>query len=122
MAALKMSYILLTVQALFLPPANEVCDGYVFTDVCLFTGWGGRSWSLSVGVTVRGGSPSRGVSVQGALCLEGLYAGRGVCPGETETSCTVTSGRYASYWNVFVFSHNILKTNLKFLRRIDQFI
>ena len=27
----------------FLPPANEVCEGYVFTGVCLSTG-GGRVW------------------------------------------------------------------------------
>ena len=86
MAALKRSYILLTVQALFLPPANEVCDGYVFTDVCFFTGWGGGLGLCPWGSPFKGGSPSRGVSVQGALCPEGLYAGRGVCPGETETS------------------------------------
>ena len=28
---------------LLLPPANEVCEGYVFTGVCLSTG-GGRAW------------------------------------------------------------------------------
>ena len=39
-----------------LPPANEVCEGNVFTDVYLTTG-GSRS--------VSGGSLSRGVSVQG---------------------------------------------------------
>ena len=27
---------------LSLPPANEVCEGYVFTGVCLFTGGGGK--------------------------------------------------------------------------------
>ena len=27
---------------IFLPPANEVCEGYVFTGVCLSTG--GRAW------------------------------------------------------------------------------
>ena len=30
-----------------LPPANEVCEGYVFTGVCLFTGGcvvGGHAW------------------------------------------------------------------------------
>ena len=41
-----------------LPPANEVCEGYVFTGVCLST---------------RGGVL---VSVQGALC-----PGAGHCPG-----------------------------------------
>ena len=29
---------------LLLPPANEVCEGYVFTGVCLSTGGGGRAW------------------------------------------------------------------------------
>ena len=27
-------------QCLFLPPANEFCEGYVFTGVCLSTGGG----------------------------------------------------------------------------------
>ena len=44
----------------FLPPANEVCEGYVFTGFCLSTG------GLSVSV------PGEGVSVQGGLCLEGV--------------------------------------------------
>ena len=45
----------------FLPPASEVCEGYVFTGVCLSTG--GLSRSLSgEGVLVRGGSLSGGVS------------------------------------------------------------
>ena len=38
------NWILLTVRKkylfLFLPPANEVCEGYVFTGVCLSTGGG----------------------------------------------------------------------------------
>ena len=32
---------------IFLPPANEVCEGYVFTGVCLSTG--GRAWFYSGG-------------------------------------------------------------------------
>ena len=32
---------LLFISSLFLPPANEVCEGYVFTGVCLSTGGGG---------------------------------------------------------------------------------
>ena len=28
-------------DSILLPPANEVCEGYVFTGVCLSTGWGG---------------------------------------------------------------------------------
>ena len=29
-----------TLQHFLLPPANEVCEGYVFTGVCLSTGGG----------------------------------------------------------------------------------
>ena len=62
-----------------LPAANEVCEGYVFTDVCLSTGG-----SLSEGgFCPEGGSLSRGVSV-------------------TETPHTLTSGRHASYWKAFL--------------------
>ena len=61
-----------------LPPASEVCEGNVFTGVCLSTG---------------GGSLSRG----------GLYPGgsldRDETPGQRPQR-TLTSGRYASYWNV----------------------
>ena len=49
-------YKLLAVRPIlkFLPPANEVCEDYVFTGVCLST---------------EGVSPGgRGVSVQGGLC------------------------------------------------------
>ena len=68
----------------FLPPANEVCEGYVFTGVCLSTGggsrslirevsipgWGslsrgGGSWSLSRGVSIPGASVQGDISVQG---------------------------------------------------------
>ena len=31
-------------SGLLLPPANEVCEGYVFTGVCLSTGGGGLAW------------------------------------------------------------------------------
>ena len=86
-----------------------------------------------------------GVSVQGDLCLGrgslsgGLCLGvsvqgglsRGVCPGESlsgegrgvsvrETPRMVTNGRYASYWNAFlffiyfiIFPHNFI--TLKYL-------
>ena len=57
-----------------LPPANEVCEGYVFTAVCLSTGGG---LGHCPGVFCPGGrSLSRGISVQGGLC-----PGRGFCPG-----------------------------------------
>ena len=57
----------------YLPPANKVCEGYVFTGVCLSTGRG----SLP-----RGFLSSGVVSVQGGLCSGGsLFREGGLCPG-----------------------------------------
>ena len=70
--------------------------------------------SLSRGsLSRRWGSLSKGESLSsGGLCLcpegglspGGLCPG-GLCPGESvrETSHTVKSGQYASYWNAFLF-------------------
>ena len=73
------------ISLLFLPPANEVCEDYVFTGVCLST-WGGGGLGLC---------PSRGVSAPGggSLCMGHLSKGSlsrrevsvqggGLCPGE----------------------------------------
>ena len=68
-----------------LPPANEVCEGYVFTGVCLFT-WGVSVWGgLCPGGLCPGGLCPRGVSVQwgsvkGGLC-PGVSVQGGICPG-----------------------------------------
>ena len=43
----------------FLPPANEVCEGYVFTGVCLFTG--GLVWCVGGGSCMAGGHAWLGV-------------------------------------------------------------
>ena len=57
-----------------LPPANEVCEGNVFTGVCLSTG--GHAWS---GVCMAGGA-----CMAGGVCVAG---GRGACvAGETATA------------------------------------
>ena len=53
---------------IFLPPANEVCEAYVFTGVCLSGGMRGR------GACVAG----RGVCVAGGACEAGGMHGRGV--------------------------------------------
>ena len=56
------------VLCVFLPPANEVCEGYVFTGVSLSRGraWQGRhAWQG--GMHVEGG---RGHALQGA-CMAG---------------------------------------------------
>ena len=68
----------------YLPPSNEVCEGYVFTGVCLSTegilslcpggspSWRGfPSWGVSVW----------GVSVQGGLCPGGVSAMETPCNG-----------------------------------------
>ena len=85
----------------FLPPANEVCEGYVFTGVCLSMGghvwWGacvggmhgggevcmagGCAWW---GACVVGGMHGGGVHGRGGMCSwghawQGVVHGRGVC-------------------------------------------
>ena len=52
-AACNCSPLRCIVSRTFLPPANEVCEGYVFTGVCLSTGGGacvvagrGHAWLL----------------------------------------------------------------------------
>ena len=59
---------------LFLPPANEVCEGYVFTGVC-----------LSMGVPVQGeGGLVQGKSLSRWISLRGVSVGgggRGLCYG-----------------------------------------
>ena len=84
---------------------GSVCGG------CLSRG-GLCLWGVSVqgrfclGVSVqgglcRGGSQSRGVSVQG-----------GSVRSVTESPRTVTSGRYASYWNAFLYLNRLLKISI----------
>ena len=45
---LSKEYSIYNVGKLLLPPANEVCEGYVFTGVCLSTGRGVCLWSRGV--------------------------------------------------------------------------
>ena len=59
----------------FLPPANEVCESYVFTGVCLSTGWGRAWWGGRVcvagGHAWQGGVHGRGCAWQGACTAGG---------------------------------------------------
>ena len=95
----------------FLPPATKLRQGNVFTPVCHSVHRG----EVSVqGGLCLGGSLSREVSFQGVSVL-GVSVQGGLCPGGSmsrgvsvwrEVSVrphTVTSGRYASYWNAFLF-------------------
>ena len=71
----------------FLPPANEVCEGYVFTPVYQsFCSWGGVCLGM-----VRGGA---------CVVMGGMCGCRGACVGCDEIRSM--SGRYASYWNAFL--------------------
>ena len=54
---------------------------------------------LCPGGSLPDGSLSRGGG-QGDLCPGGSLSGRGLCHGDPPM---VTSGRYASYWNAFLF-------------------
>ena len=56
----------------FLPPANKVCEGNVFTGVCLSTGGGMHGW----GTCVAEGHAWQGVCMVGA-CMPGGMHGRG---------------------------------------------
>ena len=71
-------------QLKLLPPANEVCEGYVFTRVCLSTGgtcaWqGGHVWQGCVHVRWQG-MHDRGHAWQGA-CMAGGHAWQGAVHG-----------------------------------------
>ena len=63
-----------------------------------------------------GGPCPGGVSVQGrslstrCLCLRGVFVQGGLCQGDPHT---VKSGRYASYWNAFLFINFITREILK---------
>ena len=54
----------------FLPSANEVCEGYVFTGVCLSTGGRGHSWLPGGHAWLMGGMCS---------CWGGMRGCRGAC-------------------------------------------
>ena len=107
----------------FLPPANVVCEGYVFTGVCdsvnrgggpcvVFI-LGGHVWFYSGRGGVHGfirGGPAWFYSGGACMVLSGghawFYPGGGVhgfssFSGYNEIRSM--SGRYASYWNAFLF-------------------
>ena len=144
---------------MLLPPANEVCEGYVFTGVCLST-WGGAggmhgcsgggcAWLLQGACMVAPGGGMHGcsggacvVAHWGGMCgcsrggMHGcsgghvwlLWGGMRGCSGGhawlLRGACVVAlgggggmhgffdeirsmSGRYASYWNAFLFTFAI---------------
>ena len=124
----------------FLPPANEVCEGYVFTRVCHSVHRGacmaggvwqeGHAWRG--GVCVAGEACMAGGAMCGRVCVGCAWWGWGACvvvggvwvwacvtgghawwgPKQIlrDTVMRSMSGRYASYWNAFL------------LRNCDQII
>ena len=87
-----------------LPPANEVWDKVICLQVCVCPRggvWSGRvpgpGGGLVPGVPGPGGGLVRG---------EGVWSGRGLCLVETPPN-GYCCGRYASYWNAFLFIFNV---------------
>ena len=108
------------IQATSLPPANEVCDGYVFTGVCLSTGWWGGDVPGGGGGSMRGSGMHGGHVWWGGMRGRGAHAWQGGCvwqgacvaggggvrvmyaPPGRYYGIRSMSGRYASYWNAFL--------------------
>ena len=121
------SVILLTATCLvvyLLPPANEVCEGYVFTDVCLSMGGCGSHppgrhplgryppWQTPPGrhTPTRQTHTPEQTNTPGQTRTPGQTPPRQTPPRQTPPRQTPrsTSGRYASYWNAFLFINEIL--------------
>ena len=109
-----------------LPPANEVCEGYVFTGVCLSTG--GSTWAGTpppgqvhppgrlhpLGrYTPQAGTSPRQVHLPAGTPTPppgrykpplGRYTPQaGTPPATVHAGIQSTSGRYVSHWNAFLF-------------------
>ena len=113
-----------TYRPSFFTPVNEVCKGYVFTGVCLSTGGCACSWGggcdCSQGVPAFGGGVPgpTGVPAPRGAWSRGVWSGgwvpapwgsglRGVPDGDSPMPPIppddLCCGRYASYWNAFLF-------------------
>ena len=94
-------------NAVLLPPANEVCEGYVFTGVCPSTG--GVSALLHAGI--HSPPPPREQTPPG----EDTPRSRHPCSACWEIRST--SGRHASYWNAYLLVVIILHVTSETLRK-----
>ena len=98
------------IHIIFSPPANEVCEVYVFTPVCqsfCSRGGGGGVRGKGARVCVAGACVGGGACVAG-----GGMRGQGVCmprmpPPDTTRYGQSMRGRYATYWNAFLFVGNV---------------
>ena len=70
---------------LLLPPANKVCEGYVFTGVCLSPG--GRAWQ---GMCMAGGMCGGGHAWQGGMRDRGACVVGGACVPRMPPSADTT--------------------------------
>ena len=85
-----MGPLLLTVFVSLLPPANEVCEGYVFTPVCLSTGVGDCLGPDPGGMS-GGGGVLAGMSPGPHLAV-GVSRPRGCIPACTEADPPLSRG------------------------------
>ena len=89
----KKSFVQITRQ--LLPPANEVCKGYISTGVCLSTGGGVcpiACWDTPPGRHTPGQTPP-------CLVHAGIHT-----PGPVHAGIWSTNRCYASHWNAFLSS------------------
>ena len=84
-----------------LPSANVVCEGYVFTPVCDSVNRGGGMCGCPGACMVAPGGGMRGCS--GGACV--VARGGGMHGIQQDTEKRSMSGRYASYWNAYLFFH-----------------
>ena len=83
----------------YLPPANEVCEAYVFTGVCL--SMGGVSATQPPGPKADLGRHPWADSPQAdTLRVDSPQADT---PWAVHAGIRSTSGWYASHWNAFLF-------------------
>ena len=76
----------------FLPPAKEVCEGYVFTGVCLSTGgWQGSMHGGGWGACMAWGCVAMG---HGMCGKGGMHGWQGVCVVGGGHGTHVPPGRY----------------------------
>ena len=105
---LSKEYSIYNVGKLLLLPANEVCEGYVFTGVCLSTGRGVCLWSGGCLHIAPGQTPPRQTPPLPSACQDTHTHLPSTC-WDTHPPCLVhagiwsTNGQYASHWNAFLF-------------------
>ena len=87
----------------FLPPAKEVCEGYVFTGVCLSTVGGCLPHCMLGSTLPRSRHPARSTHPsQEHTPPRSIHPPCSAC-----WQIRATSGRYASYWNAYLLMYRI---------------